>query len=100
MLIGMAQKPWPTAEAMELNSAISRHLIYQAIYILTQLAAPGVRRGINPPARVSGRFAEADVAHFGNIRGTNGFKGHEVVIILGREQPSPRDAERRAMAVW
>src|ERR1700719_3825013 len=42
-------KPWPTAEAMELNSAISRHLIYRAIYILTQLAAPGVRRGINPP---------------------------------------------------
>src|ERR1700722_9522193 len=36
---------------MELNSAISRHLIYRAIYILTQLAAPGVRRGINPPAR-------------------------------------------------
>jgi Ni/Co efflux regulator RcnB len=31
---------------------------------------------------------------------SNGFKGHEVVIILGREQPSPRDAERRAMAVW
>jgi hypothetical protein len=28
---------------MELNSAISRHLIYRAIYILTQLAAPGVR---------------------------------------------------------
>jgi hypothetical protein len=26
-------------------------LIYRAIYILTQLAAPGVRRGINPPAR-------------------------------------------------
>src|ERR1700730_10926297 len=36
---------------MELNSAISRHLIYRAIYILTRLAAPGVRRGINPPAR-------------------------------------------------
>jgi len=28
------------------------------------------------------------------------FKGHEVVIIVGQEQPSPRDAERRAMAVW
>src|ERR1700726_3645367 len=36
---------------MELNSATSRHLIYRAIYILTQLAAPGVRGGINPPAR-------------------------------------------------
>src|SRR6202035_403901 len=39
---------------MELNSAISRHLIYRAIYILTQLAAPGVRRGINPPAIIGG----------------------------------------------
>ena len=42
---------------MELNSAISRHLIYRAIYILTQLAAPGVRRGINrrlDPAIIGG----------------------------------------------
>jgi hypothetical protein len=37
---------------------------------------------------------------FGSIRGTNEFEDHEVVIILGREQPSPRDAERRAMAIW
>jgi hypothetical protein len=36
----------------------------------------------------------------GNIRGTNEFEDHEVVIILGREQPSPRDAEHRAMAIW
>jgi hypothetical protein len=58
--------------------------------------------GENPGARlpVSGRFAGADVAHFGNIRGTNEFEDHDVVIILGREQPSPRDAERRAMAIW
>jgi hypothetical protein len=58
--------------------------------------------GENPGARlpVSGRFAGADIAHFGNIRGTNDFENHEVVIILGREQPSPRDAERRAMAIW
>ena len=49
---------------------------------------------------VSGRYAGADIAHFGNIRGTNEFEDHDVVIILGREQPSPRDAERRAMAIW
>jgi hypothetical protein len=42
----------------------------------------------------------AEIAHFGNIRGTNEFENHEVVIILGREQPSARDAERRAMAIW
>jgi hypothetical protein len=49
---------------------------------------------------VSARYAGADVAHFGNIRGTNEFEDHEVVIVLGREQPSPRDAERLAMATW
>jgi len=49
---------------------------------------------------VSGQYAGADIAHFGNIRGTNDFEDHDVVIILGREQPSPRDAERRAMAIW
>ena len=49
---------------------------------------------------VSACYAGADIAHFGNIRGTNEFEGHDVVIILGREQPSPRDAERRAMAIW
>jgi hypothetical protein len=49
---------------------------------------------------VSSQYAGADIAHFGNIRGTNEFKDHEIVIILGREQPSVRDAERRAMAIW
>ena len=48
----------------------------------------------------SAPYAGADVAHFGNIRGTNEFEDHEVVIILGREQPSGRDAEKRAMAIW
>src|SRR5262249_3322605 len=42
----------------------------------------------------------ADIAHFGGIRGTNDFEGHDAVIIVGREQPSVRDAERRAMAIW
>jgi hypothetical protein len=36
----------------------------------------------------------------GIFAGTNEFEDHDVVIILGREQPSPRDAERRAMAIW
>src|SRR5580700_3256594 len=46
MLIGMAQNLGRPRRQWS-----SRHLIYRAIYILTQLAAPGVRRGINPPAR-------------------------------------------------
>jgi hypothetical protein len=49
---------------------------------------------------VSGQYAGADIAHFGNIRGTNEFEDHDVVIILGRDQPSARAAERRTMAIW
>ena len=47
-----------------------------------------------------GRYGGADIAHFGAIRGTNEFEDHDVVIILGREQLSPRDAERLAKAIW
>ena len=61
-------------------------------------ALTGEKDGARLPG--SGRFAGADIAHFGSIRGTNEFEDHDVVIILGREQPSPRDAERRAMAIW
>jgi hypothetical protein len=56
----------------------------------------------NPDARlpISAPCAGADVAHFGAIRGTNEFKDHDIVIVLGREQPSPKDAERLAKAIW
>jgi hypothetical protein len=36
----------------------------------------------------------------GNIRGTNEFEDHDVVIILGREQPSVKTAEGLAKAIW
>jgi hypothetical protein len=49
---------------------------------------------------VNGQYAGADIAHFGNIRGTSDFEDHEVVIILGQEQPSARGAERLAKAIW
>jgi hypothetical protein len=51
-------------------------------------ALTGERLGGRLP--VSAPYAGADVAHFGNIRGTNEFEDHDVVIILGREQPSAR----------
>lgn len=54
----------------------------------------------NGKLTVSGRYAGADIAHFGNIRGTNEFEDHDVVIILGREQASVRTAERLAKAIW
>jgi hypothetical protein len=49
---------------------------------------------------ISAPYRGADVAHFGNLRGSNEFERHEIVIILGRDEPAVRDAERRAMAIW
>src|SRR5580704_14462482 len=67
------------------NGAISRHLIYRviyrAIYILTQLAAPGVRRGINPPARP------------GDYR--RGHQRYRHQISRGRQRRIPEDSAAR-----
>ena len=49
---------------------------------------------------ISAQYRGADVAHFGNLRGSNTCEGHDTVIILGRDEPSVRDAEQRAMAIW
>src|SRR5262249_46860572 len=49
---------------------------------------------------ISAPFRGADIAHFGNLRGSNEFERHEIVIILGQDEPSVADAERRAMAIW
>jgi hypothetical protein len=48
---------------------------------------------------ISAKYHGADVAHFGNLRGSNEFEEHEIAIILGRDEPSVRAAER-AMAIW
>ncbi len=34
------------------------------------------------------------------LRGTNKSEYHDAVITLGRDEPSVRDAEQRAMAIW
>jgi hypothetical protein len=49
---------------------------------------------------ISAPYRGADIAHFGNLRGSNEFEQHDIVIILGRDEPAVRDAERRAMAIW
>jgi hypothetical protein len=49
---------------------------------------------------ISAKYRGADIAHFGNIRGSNEFEGHEIAIILGRDEPTVAAAEQRAMAIW
>jgi hypothetical protein len=50
--------------------------------------------------RPSGRALGADIAHFGNLRGSNNFEEHAAVIILGRDQPKGEDAVQLAQAIW
>jgi hypothetical protein len=92
----------PTARLAAVAQFIGRVAKEGRTLVVTNKRVRCALTGENPNGRlsVSGRFAGADVAHFGNIRGTNEFKDHDAVIILGREQSSPRDAERRAMAIW
>lgn len=40
------------------------------------------------------------IAHFHYIRGSNDWSDYDTVIIVGREQPSSRDIERTARAIW
>ena len=43
---------------------------------------------------VSAQYRGADIAHFGNLRGSNEFEGHDTVIILGRDEPNVRGTAR------
>jgi len=49
---------------------------------------------------ISAQYRRADIAHFGNIRGSNESEGREIVVILGRDEPTVAAAEQRAMAIW
>ena len=41
-----------------------------------------------------------EIAHFNNIRGSDDWAGHDTVIIVGREEPSPIVIDRLARAIW
>ena len=43
---------------------------------------------------------DIDIAHFGAIRGLDGWKDFDTVIIAGREQPRPLDAENMARCLF
>ena len=92
----------PTARLAAVAEFIARAARKERTLVVTNKRVRCALTGENAKGKlpVSGQYAGADIAHFGNIRGTNEFKDHEIVIILGREQPSARDAERRAMAIW
>jgi hypothetical protein len=90
----------PNARLAEVSRFIERVARQQRTLVVTNKRVRCALTGENANGKlpVSGQSAGADIAHFGSIRGTNEFEKHDAVIILGREQLSPRDAERLAMA--
>ena len=92
----------PTARLAAVAQFIERVAREGQTLVVTNKRVRCALTGENPSGRlpVSGQYVGADIAHFGSIRGTNEFEDHDVVIILGREQPSPRGAERLAKAIW
>jgi hypothetical protein len=91
----------PTARLGAVAQFIGRVTQEGRTLVVTNKRVRCALTGENPSGMtVSAPYVGADIAHFGNIRGTNEFWDHDAVIILGREQPSVRGAERRAMAIW
>ena len=44
--------------------------------------------------------ANIHIAHFGSIRGLDGWKDFDTVIVAGREQPQPLDVENMARSLF
>lgn len=86
----------------EIRSFIERIASEGKTLVVTNKPVRCKLTGENPHTAlpISGKFGDADIAHFGNIRGSNEFERHDTVIILGRDEPSVRGAEQRAMAIW
>ena len=61
-----------------------------------------LQAGGRAAARGAGRAPEPsiDIAHFGAIRGLDGWKDFDTVIVAGREQPPPHDVENMARSLF
>jgi len=91
----------PKARLAAVAQFIARVALEGRTLVVTNKPVRCALTGENPTnLPVAGKYGGADIAHFGGIRGTNDFEDRDAVIIVGREQPSVRDAERRAMAIW
>jgi hypothetical protein len=84
------------AEFIEKTARTGRTLVVTNKPVRCALTGEGERDTLP----ISAKYRGADVAHFGNVRGSNEFEEHEIAIILGRDEPGVRAAEQRAMAIW
>jgi hypothetical protein len=94
--------PEPTARLLEVGEFIEKTARKGKTLVVTNKPVRCALTGENERGslQISAQYRGADVAHFGNLRGSNEFEGHDTVIILGRDEPSVHDAELRAMAIW
>jgi hypothetical protein len=95
-------KPEPTERLLEVGDFIERTAHTGKTLVVTNKPVRCALTGEDQDGKlpVSSEYRGADVAHFGNLRGSNEFEGHDAMIILGRDEPSVRAAEQRAMAIW
>jgi hypothetical protein len=95
------RKPEPTARLLEVAEFIEKTARKGKTLVVTnkpvRCALTGEDEHSSLP--ISAKYRGADIAHFGNIRGSNDFERHEIVIILGRDEPTVAAAEQRAMAI-
>jgi hypothetical protein len=71
---------------------------------LVVLTTKSIRRAITgeAPGKLD-EFREvhgARVGHYGNLRGSDKYKGCDALVILGRQQPTPEEIEEIAKAFW
>ena len=75
--------------------ALARHEVAQGRRVLI-----GTYKPVADLLRVELADPNISIAHFGAIRGLDGWKNFDTVIIAGREQPRPLDAENMARCLF
>jgi hypothetical protein len=94
-------QPIPTPRLLEVGEFIARTAVSGKTLVVTNKPVRCALTGEDEHATlpISTEYRGADIAHFGNVRGSNDFKEHEIAIILGRDEPTVAAAEQRAIAI-